>query len=63
MRLLPIPLLVLALVLGVFAYWGVYTRAGAARFDEMDGIIPVAAGAAAVLLLLGAALAWWLQSR
>jgi hypothetical protein len=61
--MLSLLLLLLALLLGAFAYWGLYTRAGAARFDEMAGMIPVAAAAAAALLLLAAALAWWLARR
>src|SRR5690606_36291015 len=41
--------LVLSLALGVFSAWGMLTAAGQARFDEMDGMIPVAAGAMALL--------------
>jgi hypothetical protein len=46
-----------AAVLGPFGYWGLNTVAGRARFDEMAGIIPLAAMAGAGLLaVVGAGL-------
>jgi multisubunit Na+/H+ antiporter MnhC subunit len=42
----------LAIGLGTFGYWGVYTEAGRKQYDEMDGIIPVAALATAVVIAL-----------
>jgi hypothetical protein len=63
MRMLLMLLLVMAALLAAFAYWGIYTRAGRARFDEMDGIIPFTAGAVAVVMLLAAGVAGWLRSR
>ncbi len=32
-------------------YWGVFTSSGSKRFDEMDGILPIASGALGILLL------------
>ncbi len=50
-------------VLGVaglaFCWWGLSTVPGRRAFDEMAGMIPLAAGAAGALLLLAAVAAWW----
>jgi hypothetical protein len=48
-------LMLAAVALGSFFYWGAFTLAGNRRFDEMDGIIPYAAGLLAVILALVAA--------
>lgn len=40
-------LLLLAVVLGVFCWWGLFTAAGSQRFDEMDGMYPFFAGVVA----------------
>ena len=43
-----------------FGLWGTRTAAGRRAFDEMAGMVPLAALAlGAVLLLVGAALWWW----
>jgi hypothetical protein len=60
MRLLPW-VVVVAAMLAAFAYWGIYTRAGAARFDEMAGMIPFFAGVASGVLLVVAVVWWWLR--
>ena len=59
MRTVSILLLALAIACEVFAYWGVSTASGRETFDEMAGIIPVAAGAAGFVLALAAAIVWW----
>ena len=60
--MLPLVLLVLAVLLAAFSYWGIFTRTGAARFEEMAGMIPFFAGiAAGVLLVIAAVLWWWLR--
>lgn len=60
-------LAIAGLVLAAFGWWGVYTPAGMHRYDEMDGIIPAAAGFLGIVLLAAAAcvalLAWWRASR
>jgi hypothetical protein len=56
-------LLAVSVGLGAFAYWGMFTHSGSSRFDEMDGIIPMAAGAVAALSLLLACIALWWWSR
>lgn len=60
-------LAVIGIILAAFGWWGVYTPAGMHRFDEMDGIIPAAAGFLGLVLLAVAAalalLAWWRASR
>jgi hypothetical protein len=33
-------LLSIALVTGVYGYWGVFTDSGRSAYDEMDGMIP-----------------------
>jgi hypothetical protein len=55
-------LLLLAAAGAAFARWGIHTRAGRARFDEMDGILPVAVGIVAALLALAAVAVRWLRS-
>lgn len=58
----PTVLLVLALLLGAFCYWGLFTGSGQRQFDEMDGLIPFYAGILAIVALLlfaaGKALHW-----
>lgn len=44
--------LVLALLLGAFCYWGLFTGSGQRQFDEMDGLIPFYAGILAIVALL-----------
>lgn len=56
MRQIAIGLLIAAGVLGAFGYWGISTVSGRQRFDEMAGMIPMAAAALAVLMALGAAI-------
>ena len=46
-------LLTLGLALAIFSWWGMFTQSGNRAFDEMAGMIPVAAGLVAGLLLLG----------
>jgi uncharacterized BrkB/YihY/UPF0761 family membrane protein len=57
-------LVLAAIPMGVFAYWGLMTKAGQRRFDEMDAYYPALAGLGGVILLLIAAalwgLSWWL---
>lgn len=54
MRMLPWVFVVLAVLLAAFSYWGIFTRAGAARFEEMAGMIPFFAGIVGGALLVAA---------
>jgi hypothetical protein len=60
-------LLVAAIPLGVFAYWGLMTKAGQRRYDEMDAYYPGLAGLGGIILALIAVamwgVNWWLGSR
>ncbi len=57
MRSAGIVLVIVSLGLGAFCYWGMSTETGRRRFDEMAGMIPMAAGAlAGLLLIVGAVL-------
>lgn len=58
----PPVLLTLGLVLGTFSWWGMFTRSGNRAFDEMAGMIPMAAGLVAGVLLIVAG-AWKLMRR
>ena len=59
MRLLPLILILLALACESFAYWGLNTVPGRAMFDEMAGMIPLAAAPLGLVFLLTAALVFW----
>ena len=63
MRLLPVVLLLAALACFGFSYWGLNTVLGRAAFDEMAGMIPLAATPIGLLLLLCAAVLWWWWRR
>ncbi len=53
-------LLILGAIALAFGWWGVYTVSGRHRFDEMDGIIPLAALAlGGLLFVIGLALLFW----
>ena len=57
MRVAGIILVLIALALGGFAYWGISTDSGRRRYDEMAGMIPFFAGiAGGGILLIGIAL-------
>lgn len=63
MRAASLALGVLALACEVFAYWGLRTEAGRSSFDEMAGILPLAAVPAGALLVLSALVVWWCSKR
>ena len=63
MRLVAAMLLLAAIACGAFAWWGTSTVAGRARYDEMDALYPVLAGALAVLFVLLASGFGWLALR
>ena len=49
MRYAPHLLCVIGLLAVLFAYWGVNTVSGRRNFDEMAGMIPMAAGVLGVI--------------
>jgi hypothetical protein len=55
--------LILAAALAGFAWWGLFTAGGNRSFDEMDGMIPFAAGVLGALLAICAAITWGLSMR
>ena len=64
MRRLPPLLLAVAAACFAFAYWGLATPQGRRAYDEMDGIIPAAAGLIAAVLVVAAAALWlWRRLR
>lgn len=63
MRLAGITTLVIALLLGAFCYWGMFTRAGNRRFDEMAGMIPMGAGLLGGVMFLAACVLLFLSRR
>lgn len=57
---MPKALLILGVVTIAFGWWGYYTESGRHQFDEMAGMLPLAALALGPLLLvIGAALLFW----
>jgi lipopolysaccharide export LptBFGC system permease protein LptF len=59
MRSASIALLLAGAACEVFAYWGLNTARGRRAFDEMAGMLPLAAAPAGVVLILLAAVLWW----
>lgn len=59
MRIASLVLAFLSLACAAFAVWGLGTPSGRRVFDEMAGILPLAAGVGAVVFALCAALTWW----
>ena len=62
-RNVAVTLLLIASGCGLFAYWGMFTAAGAVHFDEMAGMIPFFIGVAGGLLFLAAAGTWLVARR
>lgn len=63
MRSASLLVVALGLLCGGFSYWGLNSAAGRAQFDEMAGILPLAAMPASFFFLLLAILFWWLADR
>jgi len=56
LRILTASLACIGVLLLAFGYWGMETPAGQHRFDEMDGIIPFAAGVVGAVFFACAAI-------
>lgn len=55
MKLTAIILAVIGLLLSAYGWWGMFTKAGQKRYDEMDGFYPffiVLAGAGAIVIAI-----------
>ena len=63
MRIVPTVLLIAAAAFEVFAYWGLNTVAGRAAYDEMAGMIPLAAAPVGLCFAAVAVLLWWRRRR
>ena len=64
MRILAYLLILAGIGSEAFAWWGLATPAGRRAYDEMDGIIPLTAMPAGLLLIVaGVALLWWIRQR
>ena len=55
MKMVIAVLVVLGLLGVAFGVWGLFTDAGRARFDEMDGLIPFFGGVAGAILIIAGA--------
>ena len=47
----------------VFSWWGLETVAGRRQFDDMAGIIPLVSGIASLVLLVVAAVLFYIANR
>ena len=63
MRTASLILFALALACEALAWWGLRTVGGQHAFDEMAGMIPLAAAAFGALLAVASAVAWWRSAR
>jgi len=63
MRSVPLLLLLVGLACCAFSYWGLNTLAGRSAFDEVAGIIPLAASPIGLFLLVCAAVLWLKRRR
>ena len=63
MHVLPIVLLVAGAACELFAYWGITTVPGRRAFDEMAGMIPLAAAPLGLVLMAAAVALWWYSRR
>jgi len=59
MRGVCLVLVILAIACEAFGYWGLNTVAGRHTFDEMAGMVPLAAVVAGVFFAACAPIAWW----
>ena len=60
-------LVVIAIPLAWFAWWGLFTAEGSRQYDEMDGMYPGLSGLGAVISFVLAFVAWsisaWIRKR
>jgi hypothetical protein len=59
MRTAALNLIALAVACEAFGYWGLHTLAGRRAFDEMAGMIPLAAMGLGAVFAVAAAFAFW----
>ncbi len=63
MRIAFVILLLLTVGCGAFGYWGVHTPAGRRAYDEMAGMIPMAAAWGSLLLAAATVVVGWFAFR
>ena len=63
MRILALITMAGGVACGAMAGWGMFTDAGRRHFDEMAGIIPLAAGALSIAALTAGAIAYAIAVR
>ena len=63
MRIFAFILFAVSISAGAFACWGLFTASGQEQFDEMDGVIPLAAGVLCLAAFVGGALAARFRAR
>lgn len=63
MKLFAIVLALLAVSGMVFGWWGLETASGRRHFDEMAGMIPLFVGVGSLVVLLVAAILYYLAAR
>jgi hypothetical protein len=63
MKLFAILLALLSLAGLTFGWWGLETASGRRQFDEMAGMIPLFAGIASLVLLVVAAILYYVANR
>lgn len=63
MKLFAIVLALVAVAGMAFGWWGLETVSGRRHFDEMAGMIPLFAGVGSIILLLLAAILYYLGGR
>lgn len=62
-RTIALILFLVGLVCEAFAFRGLETRAGRRAFDEMAGMIPLAAAPVGLLFVIAAIVIWWRSRR
>ncbi|MEM5472788.1 hypothetical protein WNZ14_13730 [Hoeflea sp. AS60] len=63
MKLFAILLALVSLAGLIFGWWGLETVSGRRQFDEMAGIIPLVTGIVSLILLVVAAVLYYVASR
>ena len=60
MKAVPVVLVLAGAACELFAYWGINTVSGRRTFDEMAGMIPLAAAPLGVVLIFSGVVLGWL---
>jgi hypothetical protein len=63
MRIVFVTMFALAIGTGAFALWGLYTVRGRQSYDEMAGVVPLAAGLISIIAFIVGVVALALTAR